>query len=419
MKSIPIILGMFAASSILAAAPDSATAPKADPNATNSAAPAEQATPASAAVTNDAGTNMLRMNFHAASLDMVLNYLSEAAGFIINIKPGTSVRGKVDVWSNDPLTRDEAVNLLDTVLIQNNLAAIRNGKTLTIVNRDEAKTQNIPVIPPESDPEKIPITDRIVTQIIPVRFVEVGQLLKDLQPLVSMNTTMTANEAGNSLVITDTQANIHKVAEIIHAIDMGAEDFTQVKVFRLRNADPTETADMLTNLFPDDTKTGNTQSPFAGGGGFGRFARIAGFGGPPGAGGQTGGGSNNQNQRIKKRNRVIAVADQRTASVVVSASRDLMDQIEEVITGLDGDPKGRQIVRVYHLENADPQETLPVLQDIFQKNTTQQSRNSGNQNNNALLNRSNTQNQQNNSTSRSSTTPGGGGRGGTGAPSFP
>src|SRR5206468_12264616 len=154
---------------------------------------------------------------HGASLDLVLNYLSEAAGYIINVKPGTSVKGKVDVWSNDPLSREEAVNLLDTVLNQNGLAAIRAGRTLTIVNRDEAKTQNIPVIQ-GSDPEKIPVSDKIVTQIIPVRFVEVAQLIKDLQPLVdSSKTTMTANEAGNSMVITDSQANIRKVAEIIRA----------------------------------------------------------------------------------------------------------------------------------------------------------------------------------------------------------
>ena len=106
------------------------------------------------------GTNMLMLNFRGASLDQVLSYFSEAAGFVINVKPGTSVRGKVDVWSNDPITKDEAVNLLDTVLNQNNLAAIRHGRTFTIVNKDEAKTQNIPVIQ-GGDPATIPSLTRL------------------------------------------------------------------------------------------------------------------------------------------------------------------------------------------------------------------------------------------------------------------
>src|SRR4051812_16296567 len=56
----------------------------------------------------------LRLNFRGVPLDMVLNYLSEAAGFIIVLE--TEPKGKVDVWSNQPLNKDEAVDLLNTIL---------------------------------------------------------------------------------------------------------------------------------------------------------------------------------------------------------------------------------------------------------------------------------------------------------------
>jgi general secretion pathway protein D len=425
MKNTLTLLATFACAAAALAAEPPPTPPAVDPAnppatlaVTNSpdTAPVPQAA-ALPAGTNANGSQLLRMNFRGASLEMVLNYMSEAAGFIINVKPGTSIRGKVDVWSNDPITRDEALNLLDSVLNQNGLAAIHHGRTLTIVNRDEAKTQDVPVIS-ESNPERIPRTDKIVTQIIPVRFVEASTLLKDLTPLVSLSTTMTANEAGNAIVITDSQANIRKVAEIIHAIDMGAEDFTEVRVFHLTNSDPTEVSELLSSLFPDDTRQGgNTQSPFS----FNPFRRFGGFGGRGGPGGGPGGGeaggANNQNQRIKKRNRVVAVADQRTASVIVSSSKDLMEQIAEVISSVDENPKGRQTVRVFRLENADPQQALPVLQDIFQRNTSQNSRNANNQNS-PLVNRSTTQSQQNNSNNRSTMAPNSRGGGGQ-TPSFP
>jgi len=103
---------------------------------------------------------------------------------------------------------------------------------------------------------------------------------------------------------------------------------------------------------------------------------------------------------------VITVADQRTASVIVSASRDLMDQIGDVITELDANPQGRQTVHVISTQNiSDPQQVMTVLSDIFQRNnTTQNSRNSANQNS-ALQNRSSTQSQQQNgSTSRTGNT---------------
>ncbi len=324
------------------------------------------------------GTNGLMLNFRGASLDQVLNYLSEAAGFIIVLD--AQPRGRVDVFSGTPVSKDEAVNLLNQALKKNGYAAIRNGRILTIVPRDEAKIRDVPVHM-SADPDKIPKTDDIVTQIIPVRFVEAAQLLKDIQPLVSTQTTMTADESGNEIVITDTQANIHKVAEIVKAIDEAAEDVTVVRVFKLNYADPNEMADLLGNLFPDDSKSGGSSSPvqFGGPGSFRNFFRgggFGGFGGQGGQGGNTGGGANGQNQRIKKRARVIAVADPRTSSLVVSAAQDLMDQISGVITELDGNAARKKVVRVIKLNNADPNEVLPVLQDIFEKNGGATSRSS-------------------------------------------
>ena len=352
---------------------------------------------------------LLHMNFRGAPLDMVLSYLSEAAGFIINLE--ATPRGRVDVWSSTPVSRDEAIDLLNSVLRKNGYAAIRNGRTLTIVNKDEAKIHDIPV-KLGSDPDNIPRNDETVTQIIPVRFVEVAQLLKDLQPLVSVQTTMTANEAGNSIIITDTQANIHRVAEIIKAIDTGAEDGTEVRVFRLQYADPTEMSDLLVNLFPDDSRSGGSSSApqFGGfGGGMRRF-----FGGGQGGMGQNSGGGS-QNTRIKKRAKVVAVPDPRTSSVVVSAAKDLISQIEGVVNELDSNPAHKQNVKVIQLQNADAQEVQQVLGEIFQKSGTSNNRSgnrSGNSQNSTLQNRSTTQ--QNSTGNNSGRSGSGGGRSGLG-----
>jgi len=392
---------------------DPGQAQQPDAKQANEPAPAAENTTAVPAVAMPVdGTNCLRMNFRGASLDAVLNYLSEAAGFIIVLE--AQPRGKVDMFSNQPLSKEEAVDLLNTVLNRNGYAAIRKGRTLTIVNKDEAKTKSIPVHF-GSDPDSMPETDEMVTQVIPVRFVEVAQLIKDLQPLLSSSTPMTANESGNSLVITDTQSNIRRVAQVIKCIDSGAEDVTVVKVFKLKNSNPNEMADLLTSLFPDDSRSGGAQSPFQiGGGPGGAFRRFFGGGGG-GPGGGFGGanqaaGSNAQNQRIKKRNRVIAVADQRTASVVVTGTKDLVDQIENVVAELDGDKLNVKSVAVISLEHAEPQDAMQVLQDIFQKSGTQNSRNQQNQNN-ALNSRSQQQSQQyNNNSARTGAGQSGGAR---------
>jgi general secretion pathway protein D len=329
------------------------------------------------------GTDGLVLNFRNAPLDLVLNYLSDAAGFIIILE--TPVRGNVDVISSHPMTKDEAVDLLNAVLGRNGYAAIRSGRTLTIVNKDEAKTKDIPVVY-GSDPDQIPKTDEMVTQILPVRYVDATQLLKDIQPLVSLQTTMTANEAGNSIVMTDTRANIHRVAEIIKAIDGSAEGETEIRVFHLKYANPSDVATALGQIFPSNSNgsSGNNQSPIRfggpGGGGPGAFfARMA---------AATGGNNGGQNARVQKQSQVVAVADLRTSSVVVTASKDLMSEIGNMMTQLDIPSTRDQKVFVYHLDNGDPQQALQVLQNMFPStSTSRNTSSSSSSSSSALMNR--------------------------------
>ena len=238
----------------------------------------EQAVSPSASTSEDTGVGKgLYLNFHNAPIDLVLSYLSDAAGFIIEVD--TPVKGKVDVWSTHPVTKDEAVDLLNSMLNKNGYAAIRNGRTLTIVSKDDAIHGDIPV-KTGNNPDAIPKNDEIVTQIIPIRFVEAEQLVKDLSPMVSSHATIVANEAGNSIAVTDTQANIRHLVEIIKAIDSSAEDETELRVFHLKHHDPNEIANLLTGLFPGQGNTGGSQTPIrfggpgGGGGGFGGLAEV-------------------------------------------------------------------------------------------------------------------------------------------------
>jgi type II secretory pathway component GspD/PulD (secretin) len=102
------------------------------------------------------------------------------------------------------------------------------------------------VISPQPLTDLVPLhrtkTDEIVTQIIPIRYVQARQLVTDLSPLRSERATIIANDAGNSIIVTDTQANIRHLAEIIKAVDDSAEAETEIRVFRLKFASPADVA---------------------------------------------------------------------------------------------------------------------------------------------------------------------------------
>jgi general secretion pathway protein D len=316
-------------------------------------------------VANAADPNALRLHFRGAPLESVLDYLSDAAGFIIVLD--TQVHGRVDLWSDQPVTRDEAVDLLNSVLNKNGYAAIRDGRKLTIVDKNDAKTRNIPV-KTGNDPDAIPDNDEIVTQIIPIRFVEARQLSSDLSSFVSPQATIIANEAGNSIVVTDTQSNIKHLMQIIQAVDNSAEAETENRVFRLQFANPSDVATELGNIFPSSGSGSNTQLPIRFGGGFGGGG---GGGGPGGffarlAAANAGNNSNGSStDRIKKATQVSAVADPRIQAVIVTAPKDLMDQIAGMMRDLDVPSSRDQNVYVYHLNNGDPNQVVQVLQNTF------------------------------------------------------
>jgi type II secretory pathway component GspD/PulD (secretin) len=366
------------------------------------------------ALATGGNSNDLNLNFNHAPLEMILSYLSDAAGFII--VQDTRVNGTVTVVGQH-LTQDEAVDLLNTELNRNNYAAIRNGRTLTIVDKNDAKTRNIPV-KTGNNPTNMPNNDEIATWVIPIRFVEARQLVSDLSSFVSPQATIVANEAGNSVVVTDTQSNIRHLAEIIQAVDNSAEAETEIRVFRLKYASPTDVASELGNVFPSSSSSGN-QAPiqFGGrGGGFGGGGRGGFGGGGTGGGGFNpfaamlgGGTANNSQQRIQKATQVTAVADSRIQAVIVTAPKDLMEEIAGMMADLDVPSDRDQGVYVFQMMNGDPQQAVQVLQNMFQSSSTSRSGSSSSSQTSALQQRAQ------NSTTTMGTTTTTSGIGGTGA----
>jgi len=152
------------------------------------------------------------------------------------------------------------------------------------------------------------------------------------------------------------------LVEIIAAIDQSAAGETEIQVFPMRYANPNDVANELGQIFPSGNTSGNgSQMPIRFGGPGGFFARMM------AANAASGSGDNN---RAQKQSQVTAVADARTQSVIVMASKDLMPEIAGMMSQLDVPSSRDQKVFTYHLNNADPEEVAQILQSTFQSSTS-------------------------------------------------
>jgi len=299
----------------------------------------------------------IRLNFQNASLSDVLSYLSEAAGFIIVQE--APVSGVVSVVSKQSMSPDDAVDLLNSVLTEKGYTAIRNGRILKIVNRLDAQKRDLPVMA-GSDPAQIPRKDQMVTQILPVRYLDAAKLVENLRPLLASDSSISANESSNAIVLADTQTNVHRIAEIIRALDTNVSSISTIQVFPLQYADSKSLATVLTQLFTTDSSRNQQQ-----GGGFGRGGGFL----PPWMGGRGGGGQpqNNQSQSPAQQaaQRVVAVSDDQSNSVVVSAPEEAMNSISEIVHRLDTNIADITETRIFPLEHADAMEMANILATLY------------------------------------------------------
>jgi type II secretory pathway component GspD/PulD (secretin) len=335
-----------------------------DSNGVTSLVPISMSTKAVPA-SPESPTNSLCLNFHGAPVSLVLEYLSEAGSFVISQE--MELREPVDLSSNGPVTRDEAVDLLNASLRRQGCIVTRKGRILTVTRLDRDRTSDLEIVT-GNDPEAVARSDEAVTQIIPVRYANVSQLVKNLQPLLPASALLSANESANALILVATGTDVRRMLKIISALDNAIARVSSIKVFPLQHADAKELATVVQQLLGDQVA-----GQIATGGGAG----IQSFG-PPGGGGMGPPGSpeppsaaegSARTETAAARMKLTAVADERANCLVVCASEGLLPAVADLIHRLDQRVGDTTVLRVFRLRNADASELAEQLAQLFPEET--------------------------------------------------
>jgi general secretion pathway protein D len=312
-------------------------------------------------------TTQFSFNFKDAPIDTVINYISSETGYtVIKLAP---LDGRVTVVSQQPVSAEDAVSLLNTVLSVNGFAALQEGKTLKIMSRDKIKKANIPV-EWGADASKIVPNDNVITQVIPIKTVDAAKLKQDLATLVSPDADFTANAASNVLVITDSQANVRRVVQIVQALDRRDPADSGILTKQLKFSDAAAMVKLIQDIFkPDQEQQSNSNLPpqvqffrsmmRSRGGGGGGFSGGGGGGGTGAAGDENSTGG-------EREAKVYASSEDRTNTIVVTGPQATLDMIDkEILTKIDANPASEQTFFIYPLKNAQAQNLQSVLNSLF------------------------------------------------------
>jgi len=185
----------------------------------------------------------ITLNFANADIDAVVKAVAEITGknFIVDPK----IKGTVTIVSARPVPRSLVYPTLLAALRMQGIAAIESDGVVRLVQDADARLQAGPV-------GRGPVSaggDRLVTQVIPLRYESAAQLVNVLRPLIPPANTIAAFASGNALVITDYADNLRRLEKVIASLDQppGGEPM----VVPVRHASAIDLVPMLNRLLAD------------------------------------------------------------------------------------------------------------------------------------------------------------------------
>ena len=184
------------------------------------AAPAARAAPAA--------LPRATLNFPDAEVDAVARAMAAVLERQIVVDP--RVKGKITLYTDDPVTPAQAYGLFSAALRGLGFAIVESNGLLKVVPEADAKLQTGTVTASAGARQG----DQVVTQVIRVVYENANNLVPVLRPLISPNNTINANPGNNTLVITDYASNLARLGTLITALDQPSA--TDVEVMPLQHA---------------------------------------------------------------------------------------------------------------------------------------------------------------------------------------
>ncbi|MCW5588556.1 MAG: type II secretion system secretin GspD [Legionellales bacterium] len=171
--------------------------------------------------------NTTLWNLRDADIHSVIAEVAKVTGKNFIVDP--RVQGKVTIISATPLTKDEVYPVFLSLLRVNGYAAIPDGHTIKILPMINALQENTPVGNTHLQPK-----DAMVVKVIAVKNKSAEQLVPVLRPLIPPSSSLSAYLPSNSLIVSDTAANIAKITHLVHEVDTANQ--SGVDIVPLQNA---------------------------------------------------------------------------------------------------------------------------------------------------------------------------------------
>ncbi len=354
MRSIRYWAGVLSAFLLLAGGATQAYAPTLVEAPSPSASPA--ASPASPALT---GNQPVQINFPNATLEQIIEFYSNLTGR--TAIHGSNLSGRIVIQSNGPLTHEDAIIAIQNVLSANNFSIVHLGeKFFKVVPSPSVRQEGVNVI---TGDEKLAAADQVMSKIFQLNFAKATDIQASLQPVIHAYGQIMPFPRTNTLLITDTSANLIEIEKIINHLDRPLEATVKSKFYKLKNAKAKDVVARITELL--NSSLGNQQA-----------AKQPGVPGmAPGIPGQPevpptlmptpGGASGEFSEEAVVVGKVTLTSDERTNQIILLTRAINFPFFDQMIEKLDADTAAPLILKSIPMKYADAEDMAGLLNQVL------------------------------------------------------
>ena len=347
----------------------------------NEAQPANQAnaaaaqTPSSSKVVQPGGRSI---EFSQAPVEMVFKVYGELKGVTVLKDPQTpSATITLQPLQGQELTDEEKILAIETILEMNGIDLEPYGEKLCrALPRKDVRKDGIPLL---KDPDsELRESTRVVSLMVPFKNISVEEGQKALEGFKSSSGLLLVYERINSILITDTEANINRMREIIRMIDVETPVTEEVFVRQIRNAVAADIKTALEAIVQkskeeqekDGKKNNTAVQPQMN---FPRSILQSRFGPRPAQPTQPAQPANQASlvttvsdaDRGMIRGKVLILSDERSNKLIIVTSKANMAFFDKVIEQLDVETTPPTVVKVYRLKYADAEDVSDMINDLI------------------------------------------------------
>ncbi len=299
------------------------------------------------------------LGFDNVALEKVIPFIVESTGKVVI--PQKAVLGKtITVINDQPIPRNEALDLLFMALQQADVGVVETDKVISLRLIEELDRQDVPVLGPDDRVERRRDLGNMYRKVFALSNASAENVGEVLQEALPSYAKMLIDADSNQVVVLGNVAMLQRIEKLVDALDRPSAAALETETFRLRYADAELIAENIEELYAaDEASRGGEDDRRA------QFMRMmqqrfdrGGRGGPEEDQPAT---ATSENLRV--------TANVQQNSVTVIAEPRVIEQIREQIqTEWDlAIPEEAVVPKTYDLEHSDPIKIRDLLSSLFEE----------------------------------------------------